>query len=346
MSEPIPSTGLRFVGCCHPKAKDDGNPQDRRGEQLTLSRMQAAVKQLKEGKQILDNHHPDRVVGRVYDAWIDPQKQLWVLGWVDDSTPVGKEVAECVRQKKYLGLSLGMVHSVLRNPRFVPGAHQRTATTAGASSPGQWDEDDWSDVFEVTSSTVTEVSLCENGKYEHTFLATFFSKNPPSFLSSTATTTTTTTTSQGDEHNNNNISKSGDFNESQNSLTFTETPQRESTSFLELFRTDTDSITTTDWISSGKNGGHTTTTTEKQQRNTPKTPCTMNSTTTTSSTPSGTSSSSAENSGGSVCRFFLVFISSTSLFPPTPFHSLSLSLSLSRSQWKGGAGAIGGGLWG
>ena len=72
---------VKIVGCCHPKARSQGYV----GPQLTQSRMDASWKALR-GRPILDNHDRHRRVGRVLDAWVDGEQQLWIMADVDEST--------------------------------------------------------------------------------------------------------------------------------------------------------------------------------------------------------------------------------------------------------------------
>lgn len=156
---------LRFVGCCHPSAREAGYV----GPQLTWERMQRAWPKL-VGCPILDNHRQGQApIGKVVDAWVDGKRQLWVRGQIDESTSEGARVAGLIRAKKYRGLSLGMQHMTLK---------QGAERSSRASEDGEV-EQGWEDVSEVEWSDIVEVSVCEKGKYEHTVLHSFFSDNAP-----------------------------------------------------------------------------------------------------------------------------------------------------------------------
>lgn len=108
---------------------------------------------------------------------MDGENQLWVRGRIHESTPEGRNVAERIRNGTYAGLSLGMTHSVFRKPR-PQSAGSGERLQQGNSAAQDEDEDDWSNIMGVMSSSIEEVSVCEEGKFENTILATFFSKNP------------------------------------------------------------------------------------------------------------------------------------------------------------------------
>lgn len=149
-----------IVGCCHPKARPEGYV----GEQLTWGRMRNSWKSL-IGRPLLDNHNTGRKVGRVLDAWVDGQQQLWIRAEVDEGSAMGRQVAQQIRSGEYQGLSLGMSHGVVTDS---------TASCSG-SDPSQGD---WDTVREVLWSDITEVSVCPRGKYPDTVLHTYFSEDP------------------------------------------------------------------------------------------------------------------------------------------------------------------------
>ena len=164
---------VKIVGCCHPKAR----PNNYVGPQLTQKRMedmQKAWKDMKEsctrlrGCPILDNHDASRRVGKVLDAFVDAEQQLWIVADVDEGTPMGQEVAERIRSGEYRGLSLGMMHGIDRRPGHMASQAQK----------GRCEENGWEEVQSVRWSNIVEVSVCPEGKYPNTVLHSHFSKDP------------------------------------------------------------------------------------------------------------------------------------------------------------------------
>lgn len=176
---------VRIIGCCHPKARDDGYV----GEQLTWERMQQVANDL-PGTKILDTHFKNLQVGKIRRSWIDGERQLWVLGEIDETTAAGRRVAQLIRSGKYRGLSLGMTHGVAFNLQNPSCKSETTALSRGGGVDGHAStnnqQKDWANVKHVYWSEITEVSVCEEGKYPNTVLHTWFSKilPPPSARSS------------------------------------------------------------------------------------------------------------------------------------------------------------------
>lgn len=161
---------VRIVGCCHPKARNN----DYVGPQLTWDRMRESWHQLK-GRPILDNHDVARKVGQVMDAWVDAERQLWIMAEIDENSPMGQQVAQRIRSGEYRGLSLGMDHGVMQRMTG-GGGNSNECTSRGSDRHAT--EEGWEGVERVCWSTITEVSVCEKGKYPNTVLHSHFSQNP------------------------------------------------------------------------------------------------------------------------------------------------------------------------
>lgn len=152
-----------IVGCVHPKALHEGYV----GPKLTKARMEKTAKGL-TGRPILDTHKPGTSVGKVIRSWVDGEDQMYMVGVLDENSPMARVIAERIKNKQYVGLSLGMMH------RVVPKESGIKVSCANREEDPEWDDVEW-----VIESHISEVSVCKKGKYPNTVLYTYFSQDLP-----------------------------------------------------------------------------------------------------------------------------------------------------------------------
>lgn len=178
---------VQIVGCCHPKARNNAYV----GPQLTQKRMRSEWMHLR-GLPLLDNHDKRKQVGRILEAWVDGEDQLWIRAEVDESTAMGAETARRIRSGEYRGLSLGMRHGVDDTLQTQSSSSNSASSSASSREPG------WEGVREVFWSNIEEVSVCERGKWPNTVLHSHFSEDPDLAPSASK-----------ENNNNNNANDSG-----------------------------------------------------------------------------------------------------------------------------------------
>lgn len=136
---------VAFVGCCHPKGDPDGSV----GFSFTEREIPEHCKSTKGVPVYLTHKHHLGPVGRVAKAWQENGKML-VAGVIYDSTPAGKEASKGLLSGALRGLSLGVIHGIMKN-------------NSGKCTSILWRE-------------IVDVSVCEEGDLPGTLIMTVAAK--------------------------------------------------------------------------------------------------------------------------------------------------------------------------
>lgn len=101
---------VAFVGCCHPEGEPDGSV----GFMLTQSEIIDKA-QTTTGTPIYNRHqHHLGPIGRIAKSWSENGK-LMVAGVINEKPGFSKKICEGIRSGVIKGLSLGIIHGVLKN---------------------------------------------------------------------------------------------------------------------------------------------------------------------------------------------------------------------------------------
>ncbi len=101
---------VAFIGCCHPEGEPDGSV----GFMLTQSEIFEKA-QTTAGTPIYNRHqHHLGAIGRIAKSWSENGK-LMVAGVINGNTSLSKKICEGLLNGTIKGLSLGIIHGVLKN---------------------------------------------------------------------------------------------------------------------------------------------------------------------------------------------------------------------------------------
>lgn len=136
---------VAFVGCCHP----EGDPNGSVSFNFTEREIPEHCKTTINVPVYLTHKHDLGPVGRIAKAWLENGKMM-VAGIIRDNTPAGKIASEGVLNGELKGLSLAVIHGMLKN-------------NSGKTTEILWKK-------------IIDVSVCEEGDLPGTLIMTVAAK--------------------------------------------------------------------------------------------------------------------------------------------------------------------------
>ena len=137
---------VAFIGCCNPPGEPDGTV----GFLFTKKEIPTYSKTLKDKPIYLNHKHDLGPVGRIAKSWVENGKMM-VAGVIHTKSLPAKIAADGVLKGILKGLSLGTIHTVLKN-------------NSGKCTDVLWRE-------------IVDVTVCEEGDLPGTHILTMAAKH-------------------------------------------------------------------------------------------------------------------------------------------------------------------------